>query len=315
MLEPQESWSVIDSTKVNAFLECPRMYFYEYILGWRHEVPNIHLEFGKAWHLAMEHLIINGYSDTSVKDAFGKFYEHYRIHFPELTDEVYAPKNPANALRALVQYCQEYKDDKFTPLYTEIAGTVPIDYKRVLHFRMDSIVEEDGMIRSIEHKTGSSLNRQWTDQWSLAIQTGTYNHVLYCLYPKEKVWGVEINGVFFQKKENKFQRVPARRSLPMMNVWYWNMQIIFNMIDFETTMVQEVKEDDAVMTAFPQNPTSCTKYFGCAYHDYCMAWANPIARCQEVPMGFKQEWWNPMVDESSAKHIFHLGGEYNEGSV
>jgi hypothetical protein len=285
------------------------MYFYEYILGWRSEAPNLHLEFGKAWHLAMEHLINNGYGERSIADAYGLFFNHYRQYFPEVMDEVNVPKDPSNALRALVQYCNEYKNDKFKPLYTEIAGTVPIDDKRVLHFRMDSILEEEGMIRSMEHKTGSQLSRQWTDQWSLAIQTGTYNHILYCLFPKEQVWGVEINGVFFQKKENKFMRVPARRNPDMMNVWHWTVLHLVNMIEWETQRMFDCREDDLVLTAFPMNPTNCTKYFGCKYHDYCMAWANPLERCDEIPMGFKQEWWNPANEESTAKHVFHLNEE------
>ena len=86
MIQPHSSWNIIDSTKLNAFLECPRSYFYEYILGWRSEAPNLHLEFGKAWHLAMEHLILHGYDETSIKDAYLKFHEHYRSHFPELLD-------------------------------------------------------------------------------------------------------------------------------------------------------------------------------------------------------------------------------------
>ena len=309
MIVPHESWKTIDSTKLNAFLECPRSYFYEYILGWRPEAPNLHLEFGKAWHMAMEHLINNGYENASVAAAFALFNEHYRKYFPDAMDEVNSPKNPGNALRALVQYCEEYKDDKFTPIYTEIAGTVPVDETRVLHFRMDSILEVDGMIRSLEHKTGSTVSRQWTDQWSLSIQTGTYNHVLYCLYPAEQVWGVEINGVFFQKKENKFMRVPSRRNLSMMNSWHWTVLHIMNMIQFETNRMMDVKDDDEVMQAFPCNPTNCTKYFGCRYHDFCMAWSNPLSRCESIPMGFKQEWWDPIAEESTAKHVFHLTKE------
>jgi hypothetical protein len=306
MIQPHESWKTIDSTKLNAFLECPRAYFYEYMLGWRPEAPNLHLEFGKAWHMAMEHLINNGYSNESIAAAFALFNEHYRKYFPDAMDEVNAPKNPGNALRALVQYCEEYKDDKFTPIYTEIAGTVPVDEDKLLHFRMDTILEVDGMIRSLEHKTGSTVSRQWTDQWSLAIQTGTYNHVLYCLYPPEQVWGVEINGVFFQKKENKFLRVPSRRNLKMMNAWQWTVCHTMNMIQFETERMMEVNEDDEVMQAFPCNPTNCTKYFGCRYHDFCMAWSNPIGRTEEIPMGFTQTWWDPAEEESTAKHVFHL---------
>jgi hypothetical protein len=311
MLKPHESWNIIDSTKLNKFLECPRSYFYEYILGWRPEAPNLHLEFGKAWHLAMEHLINNGYEERSIAEAYALFHDHYRQFFPEIMDEVNFPKNPANALRALIQYCDEYKNDKFTPIYTEIAGTVPVDDKRVLHFRMDSILKnEEGLIFSREHKTGSTVSRQWTDQWSLSIQTGTYNHILYCLFPREEVWGVEINGTFFQKKENKFMRVPARRSLPMMNVWHWNILYLMDMIEFETNrMFEDECINGEVMTAFPCNPTNCTKYFGCLYHDYCMAWANPLQKCDEVPFGLKVERWNPADDEEKAKHVFHLEGD------
>ncbi|OQB10005.1 MAG: PD-(D/E)XK nuclease superfamily protein [Parcubacteria group bacterium ADurb.Bin216] len=312
VLEPDKSWDIIDSTKLNTFLECPRAYFYEYILGWRPEAPNLHLEFGKAWHLAMEHLIINGYKDESVRDAYMLFYNYYRQFFPEEMDESNAPKNPANALRALQGYVHEYQQDIFTPIYTEIAGTVPIDEGRVLHFRMDSILRTaDGLYKSREHKTGSTLSRQWTDQWSLAIQVGTYNHVLYCLYPAEQVGGVEINGVFFQKIENKYQRVPARRSLKMMDVWQWNVLHIMNSIEFETHRMYDSFGLNT-MQAFPYNPTNCTKYFGCKYHDFCMSWANPLDHIEEIPFGFKVERWDPSAEESTAKNVFHFDKTYNK---
>jgi hypothetical protein len=298
------TWQIIDSTKLNAFMECPRSYFYEYILGWRSESPNLHLEFGKAWHLAMEHLILHGYESQSVLAAYNKLLDHYRQFFPEIMDEVNAPKNPGNSLKALLGYCLEYKEDNFEPIYTEIAGTVPMDGSRLLHFRMDSILRVDGMIRSREHKTGSQLSRQWTDQWSLSIQTFVYNHVLHCLYPVDEVWGVEINGTFFQKKENKYQRVPARRSLPMMQASYWNVLHQMQMIEWNMDLLGKAKEDEAVMMCFPMNPTNCTKYFGCKYHDYCMSWPNPLQRCEEVPYGMKIEYWDPSAEE--AKHTFKL---------
>ena len=46
----------VDSTKINTFLDCPRQYFFTYVLGWRSDRPNNHLVFGQAWHEAMEHL-------------------------------------------------------------------------------------------------------------------------------------------------------------------------------------------------------------------------------------------------------------------
>jgi hypothetical protein len=301
------SHKIVDSTKLQTYMECPRSYFYEYILGWRPEVPNIHLEFGKAWHLAMEHLILHGYEAESIRDAHIAFLIHYRKFFPEMMDLDNAPKDPNNALRALVGYALEYKDDNFKPIYTEISGTVPLTDKHILHFRMDSILETEGSIRSREHKTGSTVSRQWTDQWSLSIQTFVYNHVLCCLYPPERVWGVEINGTFFQKKENKYLRVPARRNLDMMQASYWNVVHVMHQLDFDMNLLfNEASDSDAVMMCFAMNPTNCTKYFGCRYHDFCLAWPNPLRRCEEVPLGFKTEYWDPSLED--AKHRFNLEG-------
>jgi len=311
MIQPHAAWKVHDSTKIQNFLDCPRSYFYEYVVGWRPEAPNIHLEFGKAWHMAMEHLILTHgrdgeYTPGAIAEAYLLFLEHYRRFYGEQMDDTNHPKSPGNAMNALIQYSQEYSNDKFEPLYTEIAGTVPIGDKKVLHFRIDSIIRTADGIRSREHKTGSQLSRQWTDGWMLKNQTRTYNHVLYCLFPEEEVWGVEINGVIFNKTKIQFSRVPCRQSKDMMRVWFWNVNHWFNMIEWEFERLMECKESDSVMMCFPMNTESCTKYFGCKYHDFCRVWANPLQRIDEIPVGFKQEYWNPMDDDKNAKHIFNL---------
>lgn len=304
MIPSHKSHLVVDSTKLKAFMECPRSYFYEYILGWRPEAPNLHLEFGKAWHLAMEHLLLHGYDGASVRDAWQLLLEHYRKFFPVETDESNAPKNPSYALNALVAYCKNYAGEPATQevLYTEIGGTVAMDEKRVMHFRMDSILRdlESGQIKSREHKTGSTLSRQWTDQWAVAVQTWVYNHVLYSLFPKEEVYGVEINGTFFQKKETKFQRVPARRRLSMMEAGYWNIMHWLLELEWEMQRLADCKASDPVMMAFPTNPCHCTSYFGCRYMDFCLAWPNPLQNVDEVPLGMKIEYWDPTEEETKA---------------
>ncbi len=316
MLQPVESWSIQDSTKIQSFMDCPRAYFYEYVLGWRPEAPNLHLEFGTAWHMAMEHLITANkrdggrYSQEAVMEAHDLFLTHYRQFFPDMTDEINAPKNPANALRALIDYCNLYQAEVFDPLYTEIYGTVPIGDGDVLHFKMDSILKSDRGFMSREHKTGSQLSRQWIDQWSLKTQVGVYNHALYCLFPADEVFGVEINGTILQKKENKFQRIPVRKSKEAMQVWFWTVRHYLKLIkwEFERLMIDS-KEGDSVLMAFPMNSENCTKYFGCRYHDFCGAWSNPLQHIDEVPMGMKIEHWNPKEEKAKAQQIFDLKQE------
>lgn len=306
-VEPHSSWDIQDVTKIQSYMSCPRAYFYEFVLGWRPDYPNIHLEFGSAIHLAMEHLILHGYGDKSVMEAYDKFLSYYRQFFSEMQDQDNHPKSPAMALRCLMEYAAYYKHDNFEPLYTEIAGKVTLSEDHELHFRMDSILKTSEGIKSREHKTGSQLSRQWVDQWSLKMQTGVYNHVLYCLFPAEEVWGVEINGLIFSKKNIQFSRVPARRTLASMEVWYHNTIGWLDRIKEDYSKLKESSPSDPVLKCFCMNTENCTKYFGCRYHDFCLAWPNPLSRCEEVPMGMKVEYWDPAYEaEKDAKHIFTI---------
>jgi len=311
ILQHQPSFDIYDATKLQCYMDCPREYFYQFILGWRSDNPNIHLEFGSAIHLAMEHLIIHGYGDKSMLEAYDKFLSYYRQFFPDIMDDSFAPKNPAMAFRALMGYILEYRNDKFIPLYTEIAGKVTLTDKYDLHFKMDSVLDTPDGIKSREHKTGSQLSRQWIDQWALKMQTGVYNHVLYCLFPSEKVWGVEINGLIFSKKEIKYTRVPSRRTLQSMEVWYHNTIWWLDELTADMARLNECNEEDTVLKCFKMNTENCTKYFGCPYHDFCVAWPNPLSRCSEVPMGMKIEHWNPAEDRKDAKFVFDLSDGNN----
>ena len=309
IIPSHNSHSIVDSTKLKSYIECPRAYFYEYILGWRHEQPNVHLEFGKAWHYAMEYLLLHEPDAKAVSEAWDLLLAHYRKFFSKQMDEVLAPKNPACALLALMGYVKEYKPEWRTQkvLYTEIGGTVAVDDKRVIHFRMDSILEQGGLIKSREHKTGSTPSRTWTDQWALAVQTWVYNHVLYSLFPREQVWGVEINGTFLQKKESKFLRVPARRSLEMMEAGYWDVLYWMDELDKDMQrLYEDCEEGDVVMKCFPKRSPFCTSYFGCKYMDFCTSWPNPLQHIEEPPLGFKIEYWDPRQEETKVK--FDVGG-------
>ena len=269
-------------------------------------MPNNHLVFGTAWHKAMEYIRLHGYNDISVLNAFDAFLKEYRKEFAEDTDEIYTPKTPAIALKALGKYVDQYRSDEddYEVLFTEIAITVPIAEDVVLHCRMDTIVEDRKEKRkgSLDFKTKkNAVNRQWRDQWLLSPQMGTYNHVLYCLYPYEEVFGLRIDGVFFFKTKVEFERVPVYRDRMSMRVWHWNMaDWVYDLLD-DYNKLSECSDEDEVLGCFHMNTGNCTKYFGCAYHDFCYAWPNPIQQSGEPPLGFKVEWWDPRKMESTHK--------------
>jgi hypothetical protein len=291
------------------------MYFYEHILGWRLDTPKHDAYFGEAFHKAREHQLTHGYDD--VYGAYNAFIEHYRKEFPEESDELYRPKDPQGALIALLKFSEERSSDltlnEVIELdgvkMLEISGTVPVDHDRVLHYRMDSIMRrlEDGMIFSWDHKTTKRFSRKWREQFHLGLQNGTYTHCLYCIFPIEQVLGIEFCGTEFnymkrnQEYRISFERVPAFKTPEQMNSWLWTVNDILDNIERETHRLFSAKEEDSTLMAFPMNPCSCTKYFGCPYHDFCLAWQNPLQQCYEPPNGFIEDFWDPSAMETTVK--------------
>jgi len=306
-LVPVPTWYKTDPSKMKTFMDCGRQYFFEYVLGWRSTAPNNHLVFGQAWHDAMEHLLRKGYG--AVDEAVFIFMNSYRKELPPDTDALYDPKTPSRADEALRDYVLRFASDlsEFEVMHTEISGTVLITPQDMMYFRMDTIlkeISEKQMIFSLDHKTGSRKGRTWTDKFFLDMSTGLYTHVMYCLYPKEQVKGVKIRGTFFYKTKLEYEEVPVWRSEQGMQVWLWNCVYWYNLMKWNFNELSRCKEDDEVLMAFPMNTESCTKYFGCAYHDFCTAWHNPLRNCEEPPLGFKIDHWDPTEGES--KYVVEL---------
>jgi hypothetical protein len=318
------SWNVVDSTKVKTLVSCPRRYFYEYVLGWRPDVPSNHLVFGSSVHLALEYLLLHDYSQASVLAAYDLFLSDYRKTFGPEMDDVYAPKTPQNFFAVLGKYAQEYRRDlvDYDVLYTEIAGTISVDDGVDLAFRMDSVNrhKRTGLVGSWEHKTASSTYF-WAEQWPLSVQVGTYTHVLNCLFPAEEVDCVEMNAlVLLNRKRNwdellttgknvkylppyEFLRCKVPRSNEQMAVWHWNLLYYLTQLQHYFELLASASDSDTILTTFPMRTDSCTTYGKlCPYYDFCCAWPNPLQRCQEPPIGLAIDFWNPL--EKEAKHEF-----------
>ena len=314
MIKEHPTWQINDSSKLDTAQECWRKFFFEYILGWKIDKPAHDLYFGECWHVAREYQLIHGYED--VKGAYLAFISHYRKEFDQETDDLYRPKDPMAVATALTKFADDRQSDlrENEVLYTETSGTVPVDDTRILYYRMDSVLRrmEDDKIFSWDHKSSKKFNRQWSEKFYLSLQNGTYTHCLYCMYPIDDVLGIEFCGTSFEylSKGSKarppgyhinFQRVPAFKSPDQMNVWLWNVNDLLDRLNRELDRLSHCKESDQVLMAFPMRSTSCTNYWGCAYHDYCMSWANPLQRCNEPPLGFKVEFWNPAEMKTTNK--------------
>lgn len=299
-LPEHPSWLKIDSTKMEDYMECARHYLFRYVLGWRSEEPSVHLVFGQVWHRAMRRLLLDGYTEEAILLGWREGDALYRGAFPSpLDDKEREPKVPGKLPDLLTSYVTQYSDDNFKTQYTEIGGTVPLDSRRILFFKMDSIMQDERGYFSLEHKHTGRRDKRWDSSWRLKFQIHTYLHTLYCLYTEQDVYGVIINGLIVTKgKPAEFVRVPVRKTIQQMQSWL--TEAISWMEDVERDMdrLSSATADQPELLAFRRKLTGCSDYFGCEYAEICASVPNPLTMVEELPpLGFKVEYWDPSTRE------------------
>jgi len=170
---PHPTWDILDPSKLNTYLECERMFFFEYVLGWRQTTTTNHLHFGSAHHEAMElltksllssriegvenipHLLselTRSYGDIDeaaemliktfpqIDEAFQKFLDYYRAdpEFGPDSDEIFYPKTPAREALALLLYTHEYAVDFHC---FELVHSSDLD-RPMIEFRIQALLED-----------------------------------------------------------------------------------------------------------------------------------------------------------------------------
>lgn len=301
------SWEILDSTKIQAYQSCPRMFFYEYILGWRPSRPSNHLVFGKAVHSAMEHLILNGYRVESVRNCMEIFNKEYRLTYPESTDELFTPKTPARFFDLIIEYIREYANDAqhYSVYKTEIGGTINLSPDHKMAYKMDTILYDNYTSKycSLEHKTkgGNYISPNYPYEFMLNIQLGTYTHVLNSIFPPIDVSEVIINCLCLKKtKQPSFilKRFPIPLSNPQMLNWLENTKGWMDTIEADYKALSTTTHRSQRMNCFPLNGRACTNWGRvCHYHDLCTSWLNPLRHQDRMPTDMEVDFWNPLEED------------------
>lgn len=301
-----DTHAVLDSSKISAFQDCPRGYFFRYVLGLEPRTVSPHLAFGSAWHEAMEHLLWNL---GDVSGAYAGFVSRY---FAEISKDPFFTdnrnKNPETALAALTEYVGKWYQDKDETLFTEIAGTVPINEEgQLIYVKLDSVRRNDkGQVYSLEHKTTGRLSESWKEKWNWQFQVGTYSFFLWSWLDDPSLFnGVTINGAVFRAKDRDFLRIPVKHDNAWLEGWVWQANHWIEQINWNMEALAEHDESNRVLNAFPINSGSCEK-FGCKFPGLCAARANPLQKCHTVPAGYDVSFWDPRARETKSKTVVHL---------
>jgi hypothetical protein len=310
---PHYTTAFDDNSKTNSFEECPRKYFFQYVLGWRSKYPDINLIFGEAVHRAL-FVIYQDFIETGI---FGKpaaiekgiaiGIKFYREFFNPLMDDDNAPKNPFFLDQAIRKYIEYYSsiDSDFEILHAEVAGTTPIDDSYSMLFRIDLILRDPATrkVWCLDHKTAKAMTKVWGDQWKQASQFNLYTHALMMNWPPEEVGGAIVNGIFFRKSGPGFQRVwLPKAGTPFIGDWWHNVQLKLRDLDSNFLLLQKENPASEHMFSFPKQTKRCFDYFRpCAFLDFCMQNPNPIKWLEEqrkngtaaTPTNMLKDHWDP----------------------
>lgn len=213
MEKPEASLDVIDSTKLKCFCSCERMFFYEYVLGWR-SPESVHLAYGKAIHDALHEInILTNVDEAKLQDLTEKallFDEALRTmlargititnavkaciplvgnspigrFYDSMEASVDPHKNATKGVLSLIKYvlehCQKIKwfQHEGEPA-VEIGGSILISDDIVLSYRLDGLAvdEATGNVYGVEYKTGKTTP-YWLTQWDTDIQFSIYNLIV-----------------------------------------------------------------------------------------------------------------------------------------
>lgn len=311
-LPGSEVFDVVDSTKIKCFKDCPRKFFFNYVLHWRKDVPNIHLEFGTAWHLAKEHLLNHGYKPADVDDAYSLFLAHFRQFFAESDDLNLGAKNAGNAYKALNEYAQQYAftNANMDILATEISGKCNLSPDVMASFKIDAVVRDETGMWVLDHKTSSRDSPTDDASWHLSTQMALYTHALHCMYPTESVKGAYVDISVLRKTGNLHKRLPVLKTFAALEEWHHSILYWYDLLQREYDKLSTVDPSDTFLTAFPMNTECCTKYGACPYMPLCSTPSNPMNNPTQIPGGFRREVWNPHASDKAwtPKHIMEPDG-------
>jgi len=309
-LVPAETWSIMDSTKLKCYKGCPRRYFYQYVLGWRSAGPNIHLDFGSAIHLIFETIYNQpnwkGYPKEVITRGFAEFFKAYREVYPDPDlDQKNSPKNPDGAARLLERYVQQFKDDDFEVLYSEVAGTVPIDDNHDMTYKIDLIFRDEMGIRGKDFKTSGADREMYQRKFHHDTQMLCYAHALHMLYPGEEV-GMCIDFLIPLKTKVTIRRRDIPITEEQLIHWLAETSWWLAEVDRDFELLSKSSVDDPYMLTFRRNDQNCTQFNQlCPFFDYCSlpSFGNPLRRCERPQPGFEVNHWDPRAMVEEAKHM------------
>jgi len=253
---------------------CSLKFYYTTVRGLRSSYMNHKMEYGTAYHKALETYYATGNKAKSLNEALEHF-SHPDIHVPE-NDW----RTQGHLANCITQYFDHYSDVdglkvekhegeallemKFAyPFYTN--GFIDI----VLCGTIDFIGTYFGQNIICDHKsTAVTTVDRYLASYEMSTQLMLYTLVMRKLFP-DRNYQALINGIFLSRSgRNKFQR-SAILDYSDQKLGYFEQHLTETLVNFVELLTKNIKEDKQY---FLPNFNCCETKFGmCKFTKICNA--------------------------------------------
>lgn len=297
----------IDNTALQAFMECPRKYFFSMILNRRKGgATRPALGYGTTWHKIMETHYATGGDEAAVQRAAIMSWEPH-----DSPDDHRTIERALDAYRAYKQRYGEHDEDvrvwgrtvgfPENPIVEQVAELAWPGSIHPYAGKIDRIYEQNGAYFVEDYKTTSALGATYFRQWDPSNQMMGYAW-LGQLLTGRPIAGIRINVHGVLKTQNKFERQTILVSPERLEEWSQNLQTWLEDINRRSgelkrrDAIEDGITNDAVQATFPANFNACAgKYGMCSYVDVCTMPHSVRARILENDFELKP--WDPTVGD------------------
>ena len=283
-----------DSTSLELFKRCPRLYYYKMICGYTTKEEDVNLRFGSEFHQAMndyQHLIADeiGHEEAmflTVKDLLVRTDDWRPDH---------KFKNRLALVRSVIRYLEKYKDDPCVTYIrpdgqpaVELSFRLELEYgpaedvRYILCGHLDRVVEYQQTLFFMDYKTTTTTPSDW--YWA---QFHPHNQMTLYTFACKVILNTPIKGGIIRSgqmmsEDARFTEGMTYRTDGEIEEWLRDLSEWLS-------KAQEYAEN----SYWPMNDTACDKYGGCKFREICSK--SPQVREKFIKGSFiEAPIWNPL---------------------
>jgi len=303
----------IDYSSLSSYLDCPREFFFKYILHLRSSVSNLDLVFGSCWHYGMEEAYNALQQDREVDHqeltdiAVKAFNSMWKVEGePHFNAEIAFPKSPA---RAADMYSKFFATQNYLPDDMEVLGVeAPVSIslgtlggKTLPNYigKLDLALGNDDELLVVDHKTAKFVNDITFAGYESSYQTDGYITAGSMYY--NKLPSIRYSVALCQKTKIDFSAYDVRRPPAAIDRFISELILHVNRIHADLDLYEvessgkSASNRNYIQQSFPRTSGyACTKYFRkCAYYDICHMRNNAMMWKDHPPQGYVIDEWLP----------------------